>query len=220
MFWLVAALFAVDLFFIVYFGVGKTLYEFDRDPFLYNHKELMITTDGGVPEWFNYLKTLLVVALLVRLARTTWQPIYASLALVFLVVVLDDAMEIHETVGKSLARALDIPRVLGLRGRDVGEVMTWMLLGALVVPLLLLALPRSTRVHRGNGLALLLSFGALVVCGVVVDQLGPLSDVFHGAGVLLDVVEDGGEMLAITTACALALGAERERRTLTPSAAS
>ena len=60
---------------------------------------------------------------------------------------------------------------------------------------------------------MIFSFVALLFFAIVVDQLdGTLGEAFDGAGVILDVVEDGGEMIAITTACALVLGAEHERR--------
>jgi hypothetical protein len=208
---LVLALLAVDLFWTLYFGVGKLLHYLERYSTLYYHKELLITTDGGLPELYLYLKTLVVVALLVRLFQATGQPAYAALGGVFLVVLLDDLMEIHEYVGRNLVPILDLQPISGLRARDVGEVITWAGLGVLVLPLLWFGLWRSDRRHRGNGLAFLIPFGLLLFSAIFIDQLyGDFSDAFFGAGILLDMAEDGGEMVAISLACALALGAWRE----------
>ena len=55
--------------------------------------------------------------------------------------------------------------ILGLYPKDVGEVIAWAIMGSLVAPLVVWALARSSRTHRGNGLALLLLL--LVFFGVV-----------------------------------------------------
>ena len=74
-----------------------------------------------------------------------------------------------------------------------------------MVPLILIGLFRSERTHAVNGLALLVPFSALVFFGMFVDQIYHiLRHAFFGADILLGMIEDGGEMIAITMACALA----------------
>ena len=50
----------------------------------------------------------------------------------------DDMMEIHESGGKYFARKLELQPWHGLRAVDFGELITWGLLGGLMLPLLLL----------------------------------------------------------------------------------
>jgi hypothetical protein len=211
----VLVLIALDLLFTLYFAVAKALFNLEIYAGLYYHKELLITADGGVPEWFNYLKTIAIVVLMLRVYRGSRQPVYAALMVLFFVILLDDAMMIHESMGREFRYWFDLSPVWGLRAQDVGELITWGILGVLLGPVTILAVFRSESRHRGNGLAMLLPFGVLVLCGMFVDQLyNSLSDLFTNAGVLLDVVEDGGEMLAITAILAMALGIAAEQRAI------
>lgn len=211
---LVGVLLAIDVFWLVYYCIARTLHELDGDRTLYNLKTMLITTDRGLPEWFGYAMTLGLIALLVVLRRKTRQPIYAALAAIYVIVLLDDALQVHEYFGRRFVGWLDIPRgLIGLRPEDIGEVLTWSILGAAVLPMLWFSLKRSGPRHRVNGLAILVAFAALVFCAVGVDQLySNFHDVHPLSGMLIDLVEDGGELLAITLAFALALGALRELR--------
>jgi hypothetical protein len=124
---------------------------------------------------------------------------------VFGVVLLDDAMEIHEDLGKHLVGVLDLRPMLGVRSRDVGEVITWAMMGVIVLPFVLAGFAFSKRTHVANGLALLIPFGALVFFAVVVDQAFHIyRDLFFGADIILATLEDGGEMIAVSLECALA----------------
>jgi len=83
--------------------------------------------------------------------------------------------------------------------------MTWTLLGMLLVPLLIVGFARARREHLRNGLALMVPFAGLLFCVVFVDQLYHSGKhLFFGSGNLIDMVEDGGEMIAITFATAMA----------------
>ena len=139
------------------------------------------------------------------LFRSKRQWIYVALAILFALVLADDMLEIHEEGGKYFARALELRPALGLRAVDFGELITWAILGALMVPLILVGLLRSKRTDVENGLVLLVPFGALVFFGMFVDQVYHiLRHAFFGADILLGMLEDGGEMIAITMACVLA----------------
>ena len=203
-------LFAIDLFWIGYFVIAKGRYELGYGPSLYFHKEMLLTTDGGHPELFGYAQTLLLVVLFVRLLRWTRQPIYLVLGLIFLVVLLDDALQLHEVAGVYLSEELGLPKLFGVRRRDVGEVVAYGILGAVTLPLLVYGLFRSRAEHRGNGLAFMIPLGGLAFCAIGVDLVyRMLKDLFKAAGVLIDAIEDGGELVTITLGCLLALGALR-----------
>ena len=144
----VLILLALDLSWILYFGVSRTIYELGHGSTLYRQELLLITKDLSIPEWLAYSKLLLAMVLLVWLARLTRQPIYLSWALILALVALDDGLTIHETAGRFFARLLDVRPPWGLRPGDVGEVVIWSILGMLLVPLYLVGLARSSREHR------------------------------------------------------------------------
>ena len=157
------------------------------------------------PQRINYAQILLVVLLLARLFLSTRQLVYLALTVVFAVVLVDDSMEIHEEGGKYFVKALHLKPLWGMRAVDFGEVITWAIVAAIVMPLVLAGLRFSKRTHVVNGLALMLPFLALVFFALFVDQVyHVLRNAFFGADILLGMLEDGGEMVAITTECALA----------------
>lgn len=88
------------------------------------------------------------------------------LAATFLVIVADDAFELHENRGGALSGRLAIPNMLGVRGQDIGELLVWALIGIPVLVLLAATWVFShTRARRqallaAAGIALLAVFAA------------------------------------------------------------
>lgn len=209
-------LLTVDLVATAWWAGTRLLYNLDITQDLYEIKFLRIDADGGIPEWFNYAKTLFLVCLLVRLYVSKRQMIHAALAALFALVLADDMLEIHESGGKYFARALELRPWQGLRSVDFGELITWGLLGLLILPLLLIGLMRSERSAVVDGLVLLVPVGALVFFGAFIDQLyHVMRDAFFGADIVLGGLEDGGEMVAITLACVLAAAMLRQAHRVT-----
>jgi hypothetical protein len=197
-------MFAIDLAWTLWWVWARIL-DNQGNHYWYEMKPLRIDADGGYPEWFNYLKTMLLIFLLGRLTWIRRHSIYAALTVTFAVILVDDMMEIHEEGGKYFKKTLDLEPMWGMRAVDFGEVITWLLLGTVLGPLMLIGLIRAKGIDRTNGLALLIPFAALVFFGLVVDQVYHiLRDAFPHADVVLGGSEDGGEMLAITLACAMA----------------
>ncbi|OGL48780.1 MAG: hypothetical protein A2161_13315 [Candidatus Schekmanbacteria bacterium RBG_13_48_7] len=195
----------IDLCWIFWFGITKLLYLTGVNESLYEIRYLRITKDDSYPEIFDYIKTGVLILLLGRLSLKTRQWIYVAFMLLFIVILLDDSLELHENWGGYFARAYHLKPLHDLRPQDVGELITWSILGAFVCPLILIGFLFSKRAHIANGLAMMVPFVALLFCGIFVDQLyTTFWDLFFGAGILLDMIEDGGEMIVITTACMLA----------------
>lgn len=207
------ALLAVDLISILWWSVTRLLYNLEINERLYDVRMLRMDADGGLPEWFNYAKILLLTLLLAYLFLTRKQSIYAALAVLFALVLADDMFEIHESGGKYFAKLFELRPFHGLRPVDFGELITWAILGLSMLPLLLWGLIRSRRGDVANGLALLVPFGALVFFGAFVDQLfHVMRDAFFGADILLGGLEDGGEMIAITVTCVMAAAMVRQSK--------
>ena len=73
-------------------------FDFNSDMFFY--KNLLITTDRGYPEAFNYVQLAVVAWLMFYVFFRTRQGVYVSLAIVFLIALGEDALHLHERVGE------------------------------------------------------------------------------------------------------------------------
>ena len=120
-----------------------------------------ISEDRGLPESFNYAKWFVIVTCLAATFRRTRVPLFASLATIFLLVLLDDSLGIHEQVGDRLAY---------LTGWDqLGELIAFGVLGMISLAILvpgLSNLPRAVWPQAVRFIGVLLG---LVLCGVVID---------------------------------------------------
>lgn len=128
-----------------------------------------VDMDRSYIEWLGYLQLLVAAGLLLSVARLT-ATVYAAWAGALAVVALDDALEWHERGGKWLDRNWTIPEPPGLRTQDVGELITWAILGACVTIILVLAHRRSTRAARRDSLRLAGLIAVLMVFAVGVDM--------------------------------------------------
>jgi hypothetical protein len=202
--WLLVLL-GIDLIFSLWFAGARLLYILDINRSLYEIRFLRIDADQGLPEWYSYAKIVGIILLLGRMALTTRQLVYPVLVFLFVVVLVDDAVRIHEGLGKALVGILDLKPMLGVRARDVGEVITWAVMGAITMPIVFAGFAFSKRTHVANGLAMLLPFIALLFFAIGVDQAHQSwRNLFFGAEVVLATLEDGGEMMAISVEFALA----------------
>lgn len=123
--------------------------------------------DRGFGESLSYVQPVVAaVAILVAAAlqRRAWT--HLVLAATFLVIVADDAFELHENWGGALSGRLAIPNMLGVRGQDIGELLVWALIGIPVLVLLAAtwvfshARARHQALLAAAGIALLAVFAA------------------------------------------------------------
>ena len=172
-----------------------------------------IQQDNSYPELYGYAKELAAAVLLVVLAVVTRESVHAAWALVFVVVLLDDALLLHERVGEWTAATLAFPdEVLGVRGRDLGELIGWGLMAAVPLVAVVVAHRRAGTGARALSRALVVLIAALVFFAVVVDQLHvALYEEGQRAGVL-GVAEDGGELLVLSVVVAVIVGAVSAER--------
>ena len=166
-------------------------------------REWLLTTDGGVPERFGYAKLGAGAMLLVLVAAVRRRWLFAAWAAVLALALVDDSMQVHETAGGRLAERWALPEgVLGLRAQDLGEMAVWGLLA--VLPLLVAAVLhwRSDRRTRRAGTAVAAVVALFAFCGIVLDQLHVIGASGPHAQ-LLTVLEDGGELVALSLVVAL-----------------
>ncbi len=178
----------------------------DENFLIQNFDLFRIDRDGSYAEWFLYLQTALCVVLLFGVFRASRQPVYLAWALTFLFVVVDDSFLLHERASIYLVNTFDIPALPGLRPHESGELLSWAVAGTVLLGVLGWGFLRSRPQARIAGGLLALAFGALVCFAIGVDMLHvALSEPGAALYGLLAIIEDGGEMLSIALACAIAL---------------
>ncbi|WP_250445444.1 hypothetical protein [Actinotalea sp. C106] len=149
-----------------------------------------------------YRGTLLIISavLLARLGRSApGAPVLLAWALLLVVVALDDNLALHERGGGWLDSTVGLPTPVGLTGQDVGELVVWGALGALLAALVVLGHRRSSAPARAVSRHLALALGLVVFFAVVVDMVhaAVVSEVPYRVDYLLTAVEAAGETGAV-----------------------
>ena len=201
---------SIDLAFILLHGVGFVLHRVGLTGQL--PTMFWISQDGALPEVFNYLKWALIVAALSWLAfRDRWLTPFAW-ALVFLLILLDDSLQIHETLGVPIASYLGLADGFMIRPSDLGELLVFGAMGLSVVLLTGLSFlrgsPRSRRMSMTYAaiIMLLAFFGVgMDVLHQAVAQLAEANSSVDILRRLFGMVEDGGEMIVASLATAVTL---------------
>jgi hypothetical protein len=180
------------------------------------HRLMSIYTDGGYAERYQYLKWIGIAGMLLLAGRRAGNRLFTALAVVFLLVFLDDALQLHERGGRILVEALPPLRPRFFRMQDLGEIVTWAALGALAVGVLVRAWRRARGPERQAARPLLILFAALLLVGIGADMLHIVLPRLAGAfgGVELKafvrsvtgLLEDGGEMLLASAIAAISAG--------------
>lgn len=187
---LLALLLTIDLAFI---GMHLLLYygsSLDNELFA-------LSKDRSYPEQFQYLKELVIALLLVGSARRRGDWRYLVWATLFVYLLADDYLTLHETIGATLSRRYDFPNQWGLRGQDFGELSVYLIVGCSFLVLF------ATVFYTGNPtfrhfsyhlLGLLVFFASFVVIGDMLHALVTSSRLIP----LFDVPEDGSEMVGMS----------------------
>jgi len=154
---------------------------------------------GGHAKTYHLIKLFWVIVLLAHVLRATRHSGYLSWILVVLFLFLDDAFQLHQVIGRSIAQnfaAVQFP-YLSLQPRHFGEWAIFAIMAAFLSAVVALAYWRGTRTFKKVSIDLLLLMMAFVFFGVVVDlaaamRLGPVIEF------VLGTVEDGGEMVVVS----------------------
>jgi hypothetical protein len=166
---------------------------------LINNSLYSLSRDNGYAEFFQYTKFLWIILLLTGIARTTRAPGYIAWTLLFIYFLTDDAFQLHENLGQTIARNLDFVPPMSVRLQDVGELIVTAIAGVVIFPLLILAYWRGSQLFRRVSLDFVLFLAILVFVGVAVDLVHEAI----GAEGFLDqiifrVIEEGGEMIVVS----------------------
>lgn len=183
-----------------------------------------INRDGGLAEWFEYAKSGAAALALIACARTVGSRAFGVLAGLHIWIAADNSLRLHEQLGGLIGEALFRGDVLGLiPARDAGQVVFHGLVLAAASALLWLTARREPP-------TLWPTLGVLFMATISAGFFGVVVDAYHASslsegisGWVLILIEDGGETIMLSLACALSIGcwlALRERpAALLPDAA-
>lgn len=159
------------------------------------YRLLSIAADNSYAELFQYLKFFWLTLLMLRLSWQARDPGFLPLGTLFLYLLLDDLLRLHEDGGAGLASAWNLPALADLRPKDLGELAVSAAAGLILLPAIGLA-------YRWGGVALrvltrrlTLLLALLAIAGIGLDLLTAAWRPSGLPALLLGLLEDGGEML-------------------------
>ena len=201
-------LIAVDTGFVATYSfheIYNLLHKDDATPLDFRWR---IGADHSYAEMFGYAKVIAVVALLIWAHRLSRKRMYSVWAGVFAYVVLDDALLIHERLGRAVAGPSRSDWAW-----DMGQLAVWIAVGLVLLAITVASLVRSSGQERTNGVLLLVALLALGFFAVAVDFAHVISRAsFTGASQVFTVIEEGGEQVILSLAVALAVLIRRSKR--------
>lgn len=160
-----------------------------------------VTEERSFGESFQYIKELWLIfsfAALIRI-RSNW--LYLALCLLFVYLFADDLFQLHERLGSTIAATANFQPMLRLRAIDFGELLVSAIAGLFFAVVLGASYRAGSKTFRRVCQRVLILFGGLAFCGIVLDVLHIVFEQFYWLEVLLDVLEDGGEMLFMSALC-------------------
>ena len=170
-----------------------------------------LDSNTGLAQLFSSGQTVLLIVLLLRLGAQTRTALYPALAAVFLFVLLDDALALNQLLGEPLAGALGLVDRPRLEAQSVAEMMVYGVLALPLLGMLAAAFLRAPAEHRRAGAGFVLLLALLAFFATVMDLVHlAFIKSFFGSRLLLEVVEEGGEMLTLSLALMLALIVSRQ----------
>jgi hypothetical protein len=169
---------------------------------LLDDPRFLVTYERGYGEILQYLKGAALGAGLVVLAWSRRSLAAAVLAGIIGWMVLDDAFMLHERGGLRMAAWLGLSAWPQLRPEDLGELLLLACVGALAAASLLFTWRCRPACEQPTLAAGALGLLALGFFGVGMDLVHSLAPRGHWVRSALAVVEDGGEMLALTAMAA------------------
>lgn len=171
------------------------------------HHEIGLSRDRSMGEIFNYGMAFLASVLFFLAFIEIRSPMLLFLSALMGFIWFDDASSYHERFGGWLVANFNLNALPGLRPQDTGEITAWAIAALALLALLLFALHRRRTGDLGILALVMVGFFLLVMCGIVADLLHIAAPGRYN--LVLNIVEDGGEMLAVAYLASLALSIAR-----------
>jgi len=156
-----------------------------------------IIYDRGIGEFFQYFKELAIFILFILMAMKTKQNVYLSWGALFLYLLLDDSLKIHETLGGVLATKFQMISFWKFRGQDMGELIVVGVVGIVMLIFLAFGYMGASKEHQAQSKVLGILLVALVGFGVFLDVIISAFD-WYELRMIFHLIEDGGEMVVMS----------------------
>lgn len=164
--------------------------------------------DRSYGELLMYIKLAWIAMLLALVARRRRSRVLAAVAIASVVLLVEDAFLLHERVGWALedpiANAFPALRGHGILAIQAGELMWLAVVGTSILVMFVVAYRRGSPEDRRAALSIALFFGVLAVFAVGVDTIHSFFPLGSTGDLVLTLLEDGGEVVALTPPVALA----------------
>ncbi len=157
-----------------------------------------IQKDGGYAELYQYLKELWMILLLAVMWLRVRQPLFLGWLLLWLYLLVDDSLQLHEQAGEWLAEPATWEKWAGIGADAWGELVYLSMVGVLLLGVLYLTHKRSSVSSRRHILPLWGLLALLVFCGVIGDMLHSEFYEHPVWNVVFVLLEDGGEMVVMS----------------------
>ena len=162
-----------------------------------SNSSFSIEQDRGYAEIFQYFKQYWSVLLLSLLALRKRSLLYLIWSLLFFYLLLDDSLQIHETLGKFISDKLNFSSWLNLRAEDFGELAVSISVSLFFLIFISIAYYFSERSSRKTSRYLIMGLCALALFGIVVDMIH-IAVKSPSLNTLLGLIEDGGENVVMS----------------------
>lgn len=167
-----------------------------------------IENDEGYAEIYQYIKELWIFVMLALLWIRSLRLIYISWGVLFLYLLIDDSVHLHEQFGWTIADIFNFHEAFGLRAKDFGEIVVSVVAAFTLFIFIVLGYILSTPQGKKMSLYLLVLVAALAFFGIFVDMIHEITN----EGFYLGVLEDGGEMLVMSIITAYVFSLKPEER--------
>ncbi|WCO03100.1 hypothetical protein [Psychroserpens ponticola] len=194
---ILAILLSLDLFLVLLHALLIFLV-FIRIDFDWSILPFMVNNDDGYPEIFQYLKFIFIIGTLVYLIIKRKRTGYLSWLLLFILMLLDDALTFHERFGTWASEKFNISPMLGLKSQDIGELAYVAIFGGLLLILLVVGYYKGDEKYRKTNISLGVIFALFLFFGVGVDMLHSFFGNNRYSDLFLTLLEDGGEMMVLS----------------------
>jgi hypothetical protein len=154
--------------------------------------------DLGYAEVYQYIKYFWIILLFTYVLICTKCLSYISWIVVFIYFLCDDALQVHEILGRFIAKSFHFSPPFNLRLEDFGELVVSATVGLVLLPILVLAFIYGSRTFKKISTDMILFVLALVFFGVFMDMADVAIHLGWVVEQSLGIIEDGGEMVVVS----------------------
>lgn len=158
----------------------------------------MINLDGGYPEIFQYFKYIIIITITIYLINKRKEIGYIAWLILFVLLLLDDALQFHETFGTWVANKFNYKPLLGLRAQDLGELTYVAIFGSVLLFFIVYGYIKGDEKYRNRNIDLFILFALFLFFGIAMDMVDEFVEYNRYSHLILILIEDGGEMITLS----------------------